>query len=51
MKVAGGKTTEISPSPQLGIDDSIENLASMTDEPMTGGQNKLQENTLLRDGD
>ena len=55
MKVAGGKSTDITPSPPLGIEESMENLASMhmTDEPITHDQNRLslRENALLRDGD
>lgn len=51
MKVAGAKTAEITPSPRLGIEDSIEHLASMTDESMTRGpQQQLREDTLRRDG-
>ncbi|PKX98944.1 HNH endonuclease signature motif containing protein [Aspergillus novofumigatus IBT 16806] len=35
LKVAGDKTAKITPSPRIGLEDSLEDLAAMTDKSMT----------------
>ncbi|OJJ45716.1 hypothetical protein ASPZODRAFT_133580 [Penicilliopsis zonata CBS 506.65] len=50
LKVAGGKTATITPSPRLGVEDSIENLEAMIDDPMKRAQKELRKKCLRRDG-
>jgi hypothetical protein len=50
MKVAGGKTGNITPSPRHGLDEAIEELAARTDEPMKRQQAKIRQEAMLREG-
>jgi hypothetical protein len=51
MKAKGGRTPIITPSPRIGLEDSIENLATLDFESATqSDQRKLRENCLKRDG-
>jgi hypothetical protein len=51
MKAKGGKTPDITLSPRIGLEDSIENLAVLDFESVTRkDQHKLRENCLKRDG-
>ncbi|GIJ98286.1 hypothetical protein Aspvir_000402 [Aspergillus viridinutans] len=51
LKVAGDKTAEVTPSPRIGLEDSLESLTAMTDKSMTRAQQQqLREEALWRDG-
>ncbi|GFF81102.1 polyketide synthase, putative [Aspergillus udagawae] len=51
LKVAGDKTAEITPSSRIGLEDSLEDLAAMTDKSMTRvKQQQLRVEALRRDG-
>ncbi|OJJ43555.1 hypothetical protein ASPZODRAFT_28222 [Penicilliopsis zonata CBS 506.65] len=50
LKAAGLKTASVTPSPRIGLEDSIENLGGMVEEPMTRKQQELRDRCLPRDG-
>ncbi|GIJ89091.1 hypothetical protein Asppvi_008020 [Aspergillus pseudoviridinutans] len=51
LKVAGDKTAEVTPSPRIGLEDSLESLAAITDKSMTRAQQQqLRDDALRRDG-
>ncbi|OJJ42576.1 hypothetical protein ASPZODRAFT_137195 [Penicilliopsis zonata CBS 506.65] len=51
LQVAGGKIPSITPSPRIGVEDSIENLASTIDESMKRKQEELRKQCRRRDGE
>ena len=51
MRAKGGKTPIITPSPRIGLEDSIENLAALDFEStIESDRRKLRRNCLKRDG-
>ncbi|OJJ45074.1 hypothetical protein ASPZODRAFT_160560 [Penicilliopsis zonata CBS 506.65] len=51
IKAAGAKTATITPSPRIGLEESIENLGSTIDSSMVRKQKELRERCSRRDGD
>ncbi|KAF7125876.1 hypothetical protein CNMCM5793_002235 [Aspergillus hiratsukae] len=50
LKVHGGRTAPVTPSPRRNLADSLEDLASLTDQPMQRQQAELKVAAMARDG-